>query len=198
MTWWGSALHAAAHNGTLVQDAHLARFTRLEGQFKQTKNLKELDLEIKTEGDFKVLRPTETASVFYWNILKPKPSHICIDEVGILIDSADGNPEKKKNLKFSEVGKETGDQIVSLLKIITMDPNKIDEEFAVQKGANNYVLTPKKKEAAFFESATLSVNAKGLVQQVTILEKSQDQIRIEFLNLKTKNTPVPKDVACPR
>ncbi|UYL09604.1 outer membrane lipoprotein carrier protein LolA [Bdellovibrio sp. SKB1291214] len=187
---------AALQGEAPSKDMKLAEFKKLTGQFKQSKILKELDVEIKTEGRFQVLRPTPEKSVFHWNITKPKPSNICIDGVGIVVDS--GMPPQRKNLKFSEVGKEAGDQIASLLKIITMNQNRITEEFVVQKQGAQYLLTPKNLEKAFFETATLDINKDGLVKNVLIKEKSKDEIRIEFLDMKTQVAAVLKDEKCDR
>jgi len=176
----------------------LANFEQLNGKFKQTKILKELNVEIKTEGRFQVLKQGKDASIFRWDIVKPKPSKICIDSLGIVMDSADGDPAKRKNLKFSEVGKEAGDQIASLLKIITMDQNKIGDEFTIEKQDKLFVLSPKNKDGAFFETATLDINKAGLAQNVMIKEKSQDEIQIHFSDLKTKTTPAAKEETCAR
>jgi hypothetical protein len=187
---------AATQDAGALKDLKLAEFTKLSGQFKQSKNLKELDVEIKTEGNFQVLRPTPDTSVFHWNIEKPKPSNICIDGVGIVVDS--GTPLKRKNLKFSEVGREAGDQIASLLKIITMNQSRIAEEFNIQKQGGLFLLTPKNPGQAFFESSTLEIDKSGLVKKVLILEKSKDEIRIEFLGMKTQNSAIAKDEKCAR
>jgi hypothetical protein len=189
---------AASHRGDAFKEMRLANFEQLMGRFKQKKILKEMDVEIKTEGHFQVLRQGPSASIFRWDIEKPKPSHICIDSVGIVIDSGEGEMRKKKNLKFSEVGKEAGDQIASLLKIITMDQSKIADEFDIQKQGKVFVLTPKNKEGAFFASSTLDVGKSGLVQSVVIQEKSKDEIHIDFVDMKTKDTPIAKDETCVR
>jgi hypothetical protein len=104
----------------------------------------------------------------------------------------------EKNLKFSEVGKEAGDQIASLLKIITMDQAKIADEYNIEKLGKQFLLTPKDKAKAFFESSTLQMNAKGLVEKVVIKEKSQDEIHLQFVELVTKNMPPAKDLKCLR
>ncbi|WP_413293201.1 LolA family protein [Bdellovibrio sp. HCB185ZH] len=187
---------AATQDAGALRDLKLAEFTKLSGQFKQSKSLKELDVEIKTEGNFQVLRPTPDTSVFHWNIEKPKPSNICIDGVGIVVDS--GTPMKRKNLKFSEVGREAGDQIASLLKIITMNQSRIAEEFVIQKQGGSFLLNPKNPAQAFFESATLDIGKSGLVKKVVILEKSKDEIQIDFLNMKTQSSAIAKDEKCAR
>jgi hypothetical protein len=187
---------AATQGESPLKDMKLADFAKLTGQFKQSKILKELDVEIKTEGRFQVLRPTAESSVFHWDIVKPKPSNICIDSVGIVV--ASGTPPKRKNLKFSEVGKEAGDQIASLLKIITMNQDRIAEEFVIQKQGAQYLLTPKNLPQAFFETATLDINKEGLVKNVLIKEKSKDEIRIEFLDMKTQAAAIAKDEKCVR
>jgi hypothetical protein len=116
--------------------------------------------------------------------------------VGIVVDS--GTPPKRKNLKFSEVGREAGDQIASLLKIITMNQSRIVEEFTIQKQGALFLLTPKKPAQAFFETATLDVDKSGLVKKVLIQEKSKDEIRIEFLEMKTQTAAIAKDEKCAR
>ncbi|MBC7370794.1 MAG: outer membrane lipoprotein carrier protein LolA [Bdellovibrionaceae bacterium] len=177
-------------SSTAFAAAQLADFHHLEGRFQQSKLLRELDLEIKTTGNFQVLRPKGRPSVFYWNIVSPKPSKICIDDVGIVIN--------KKNLKFSEVGAETGDQISGMLKIITMDSAKIEESFLVEKKNNQLFLTPKNLESSFFNSATLTLNNKNLVDDVLLIEKSKDQIHIHFSDLKVNIKKIAQVEQCPR
>jgi len=168
----------------------LATFNQLEGKFKQKKLLQELDLEIKTEGRFQVLRPKTAASVFYWNIEVPKASKICIDGEGIVMNG--------KNLKFSEVGDETAESVSGLLKIMTMDPSQLEADFAITQRQDKLQLKPKKPETSLFASADLTLNRRGLVDEVVIYEKSKDRIHIQFSNLKTNSQPLTKEVKCPR
>lgn len=193
----GTTDHGATHNESTLKGLHLADFGELQGSFKQIKWMRDLEVEIKIEGNFKVLKPNKESSIFYWNIEKPKPSQICIDKIGILIETPSVET-KKKDLKFSEVGKEVGDQITGLLKLIMMDQEKIVDEFEVKKNSDHFLLTPKKTREAVFEFVQLKINAEGFVSHVMIKEKSQDEIRIQFSGLKTKNFKLAKDVQCPR
>lgn len=198
----GSASVVASRNGFDLEDMKLANFRELKGRFKQTKIIKELGVEINTEGRFHILKPSPGVSVFHWDIEKPRASRICIDGTGIVIDSEGGNPQgksaKRKDLRFSEVGKEAGDQIANLLKVIIMDEGRIPEDFTVEKKDRHFVLSPKKKEGAFFESVTVEIAKSGLVQNVDIREKSQDEIHLHFMDLKVKHEVIRKDLECIR
>lgn len=177
-------------SGVAFAAPQLAEFEQLEGRFQQKKLLRELDLEIKTSGTFEVRRPKTGPAVFYWSILAPKPSKICIDDVGILMNG--------KNLKFTEVGTEVGDQISGMLKIITMDPAKIADSFDIEQKGQRLVLRPKKPASSFFESATLTLDSKGLTKDVVLTEKSKDQIQIEFSGMKMNSKKLAKVEQCPR
>ncbi len=186
--------NGATHKEVDVEKPHLADFGELTGDFKQIKLLHDLDIEIKTEGNFKVIKANKTSKVFYWNIEKPQASHICIDKDGLMIENL--SSKKKKYLKFSEVGRDVGDQITSLLKIIMMDQEDIEHEFDIKKQNDKLLLTPLKKENAFFASALLKINKLGLVESVAIKEKSQDEINIQFSKLVKKDFQILKDLQC--
>ena len=175
---------------TGLANPQLARFESLAGNFDQVKRIKELDLEIKTAGDFRVLRPKIGAPVFFWNIKTPKPSKICIDDIGLVMN--------EKSMSFSEVGAEAGSQISDMLKIVSMDSKGIEESFKVEKVKDKMLLTPKAAEKSFFKSAELTLNSEGLVRRLVLTEKSADQMDIQFSNLKAQSKPSARVEKCPR
>ncbi|MGE0631835.1 MAG: outer-membrane lipoprotein carrier protein LolA [Pseudobdellovibrionaceae bacterium] len=174
------AANAAAQGGGGIQKMELIPFSRLRGQFQQTKLIKELKLELKSEGSFEINRKNEQSiPTVYWNAVKPKLLAICIDELGMVVESGAGATKKKKTLQFSEVGKETGEQIGHFLRLLTLDQKRIGQEFTVFQKEDKFILDPKNKEKSFFEKAEIKV-VKGLVHNLWIFEKSGDQIYFEF------------------
>lgn len=188
--------YGAAHQEGVSKRLYLANFGELIGVFTQTKLIHELNVEIKTEGTFKILKPNLVSSVFYWNIEKPKVSKICIDQVGLVIETFVAESPKKKYLKFSEVGQDVGDQILSLLKLMMMDQEKILQNYNVKFEKKFWLLIPKAEKGAFFKSAQLKINSLGLLDKIIIKEKSKDEIHLQFSNLKTKPFLAGADILC--
>ena len=193
---FSGAANGAAHKGDGLKDIHLTEFNELAGQFKQTKHLKELDVQIQTQGRFRVSKVAGGKAVFRWDIEKPKPSKFCIDPQGIISQSMTSEGLKTKNLKFSEVGPETGHQIMGVLKVMTLDPQKMGDDFEMKTDGDVLNLTPRNKSQSFFESAQLKIKS-GFVQNLVIKEKSGDEIQIQFSDLKSKSTKV-VETQCPR
>lgn len=178
-----AASNNASHND-ILKKMNLKKFKTLEGRFAQTKFLKDLEVEIKTDGNFEVERSN---SIFHWNVENPKPSQVCLDKTGIVLDSAGS----RKKISFSEIGEDSGRQISSLLKLMSSDPEQLVQEFSVVAAPNQtdtFNLKPKKPENVFFESAQLHISKTGFVDKINLFEKSKDELRIQFSNLKADHT----------
>ena len=163
----------------------LNSFAQIEGQFTQVKTLQELDVTIKTEGVFSITKSVANKSLFHWSIKKPNPSFICIDSEGLQISSG-AETTKKKKIKFSEMGSETNDQILNFFKLLSLNQENAADLFTIEKAGKGFLLTPKAKEKSLFKSVKIEINNQGLVENLQVEEKSQDQIAIHFFNLKTK------------
>jgi hypothetical protein len=178
----GSAKDAASHKQEDANPLKLKNFEDLKGRFFQVKTLKELGVEIKSEGNFQVSRKSEKDRIFHWNVEKPKPSKVCIDAKGIALES---NGSVKK-ISFSEMGPDSGEQMSSLLKLISLDPSQLPQDFKIEAIGPDFLLTPLKPETVFFQTALVHVDAKGLVDHLVLKEKSQDELKVQFKNLSTE------------
>lgn len=174
------ALAAASHK-ELLDKMNLKSFESLKGRFIQVKVLSELGVEIKTEGNFLVNRLDPKASVFNWNVEKPSKSQVCLDSKGVVLDSGG----KKKKIAFSEIGQDSSQQMTSLLKLMSLNPSQLGEDFEIKAAGEDYLLTPKKVEAVFFKTAQIHVNKSGIVDKISVKEKSGDELNIQFSDLKT-------------
>lgn len=176
-----AAENAASHK-ELLKKMNLKSFESLKGRFVQVKILSELEVQIKTEGNFLVNRKDPKASVFNWNVEKPSKSQVCLDSKGVVLDSGG----KKKKISFSEIGQDSGQQMTSLLKLMSLDPGQLDEDFHIKPAGEDYLLTPKKPESVFFQTALIHVSSAGIVDKISVKEKSGDELNIQFSNLKTE------------
>lgn len=173
-----------------TQGLKIKSFAELQGQFTQIKTLQELDVKIKTEGKFKIKKSLDKNLLFIWSILKPSPSVVCIDSEGIQISANELNgksDQKKKQIKFSEVSKETSDQVLNFFKLLSLDQESSENLFFIHQEGKSFLLAPKDPQTSLLRSVRIEVNRKGLIKNLLIEEKSSDKIQIQFLNLKTKD-----------
>ena len=169
----------------------LNSFAEIQGQFTQVKTLQELDVTIKTEGLFSIAKSVSNKSLFHWNIKKPTSSFVCIDSEGLQISSESTDKSttaKKKQIKFSEMGTETNDQILNFFKLLSLNQENAAELFTIQRSGTGFLLTPKDKEKSLFKAVQIEINKQGLVDNLVVEEKSQDKITIHFFNMKTKKS----------
>lgn len=183
-----AAALAAAPSEALLR---LNSFAHIEGQFTQVKTLQEINVSIKTEGDFAITKSVSNKSLLHWNIKKPTKSLICIDSEGLQMTSVSDNkqnPITKKQIKFSEMGAETNDQILNFFKLLSLNQESAAQLFTVQPSGQGFLLTPKDKEKSVFENVHIKINKQGLIENLLVQEKSHDKIEIRFFNIKTKKT----------
>jgi hypothetical protein len=190
-TSFSAAKPADASHKSVIEKMNLKAFETLQGRFVQEKIISEIGVEIKTEGNFKVSRVSATDSVFHWNVEKPQVSKICLDAKGIVLDSLGG----LKKISFDEMGPDSGQQISSLIKLISSDPEQMAKDFSIKEKntPNEYELTPKDLKKVFFERAEIHVGSNGLMDRIKLIEKSKgkevadvarDELRIQFSDLK--------------
>lgn len=169
----------------------LNSFAQIQGQFTQVKTLQELDVTIKSEGLFSITKFVSNKSLFHWSIKKPTSSFICIDSEGLQISSEPADKSttaKKKQIKFSEMGTETNDQILNFFKLLSLNQENAAELFTIERSGQGFLLTPKDKEKSLFKTVQIEINKQGLVDNLIVEEKSQDKIAIHFFNMKTKKS----------
>src|SRR4051812_3875254 len=93
--------HAAP--GRPVARAELAKalafyrtITRIRVRFQETKILKEMNLKLPSEGNLVVTRPNSVR----WEVVKPSPLVVFLDDKHVEIISGSGPGEKKESYSF--------------------------------------------------------------------------------------------------
>ncbi|HRO66387.1 MAG TPA: outer membrane lipoprotein carrier protein LolA [Pseudobdellovibrionaceae bacterium] len=191
----GTPVFAAMQEASTDVAFKPAVFEDLQGEFRQSKALKALDVEIKTEGRFRVIRLGSGKHVVHWRIEKPKPSTVCLDPEGIVLESATGG---KKSLRMAEIGREVGEQMGSLFGLLGLEPDQVQKDFQVRKKGAGFLLTPKDSEKFFFETVELELDSVGLVKRMILTEKNKDEMRLSFVKLKMQKIGPKTETACAR
>ena len=159
----------------------------VEAPFKQIKTIKDMGLEIKSEGIFSLKRPRQVR----WEILKPSPVLISMNDREIVLKTGTKKESHTQTFKFDEIpstkiaGSMTG--LMAWLDLNSKDLYRQYEVFA--DGDNRFKFIPRDKTASPFLNLVMKMNNKGLVEKVDINEVSGDSMSIVFGQAKimTKN-----------
>lgn len=181
----GAAFGARCGKRHLVSAAELETklkqyksISKLEARFEQVKTLKDAGVTLKSSGIFSLRMEHGGPAVVDWTVEKPAYLRLHITDKSI--DLAE---------KAGEAGKpviENREAQARILRPIyawlTVDAAKISEQFEIDH-CGHYRLTPKDKDSPIKEMY-MSLNGSGLVESVTLNEKSGDHMQITFLSTK--------------
>lgn len=154
----------------------------LSGHFEQQKKLKELDVEIKTSGKFRIKRLSAQKVALIWKIEKPDSMMVCIDEQTVVFD----NPrlKKKTTLKMSEISQQDSSGLTKMVHLIKMNPETLEQDFIITGGPKKFTVVPKNKGDYQFAQAILELDAQKNLKQVVLHEVNEDSLHIQFTNTK--------------
>lgn len=182
----GSQVQAATLTEKQLSErlAQYRSISRLEATFKQTKTIKDLDVQIKSEGRFVL----EKGGKVQWEILKP--SHVVIsmnhEVVKIQTDGENGKEIQTQTVHFNDLpSKKVAQSLSGLMVWLNLDSHELASKYDVSKEKNEFRFTPREKKSFDpFQNLLMALDAHGHVKEVKILENSGDFIDIEFGNPK--------------
>ncbi len=150
----------------------------IEASFTQVKTLKDMNMSIKSSGTFKITRPNQ----ILWKIKEPAPVSIIISAQEIKIQSGQGTGAQTEIYKLSSLpsGK-MAKSMSGLMAWLNLDSKEIYKNYDVTSTEKNqYVFTPKDKDAQGFKTLGMTLDNKGFVKKIKMVEISDDTIDIEF------------------
>lgn len=183
----GTATHVELFEMTLSQlKIELAFYLNdhsLSGQFVQNKLIKELKLNLKSEGSFRVVQQKNKPAFIIWNILKPDALNVCILGPELFIKTKNKNKSEviQQNLNDIEASDPTG--MAKLQALIVVDPEAIFKKFNILKSKNKLILKNKDIKEDLGE-IKLTLNKEKLIETVEVTEVTGDVLTIQFLNIK--------------
>ena len=152
----------------------------LEAAFHQKKILKDLDMNLKSEGKLSFTRPDQVT----WEILKPSPLKVELNSQEIRLQNG-------KDVQTIKAGGPQTQSLQGLVTWLKLDANEIyKEDQVLEVGPRHYIFKPRKPEQSPFASLDLTLSAKGYLQKFILHENSGDLLEIEFDSPKI--TLVPK------
>ncbi len=170
--------------------------SRLTGHFEQVKTIKEIDVQIKTSGQFEIRRQSNHNVSLVWKIEKPDPMMVCIDDETVVFD----NPrlKKKSTLKMSEISSQDSAGLTKLVQLIKMNPDLLASDFLVATDNKKYYISPKDKKNYQFSNAEVELDPKKNVREILLNEVNGDELLIKFAQTKeaTLNEAELKTKAC--
>ncbi len=154
-----------------------SKLSELSAHFSQTKELKSIGVELKSQGNLRFKRP----DFFEWAVTSPKnfvfsfkDNQIILMEDGKVIKSADSAKLDQKMLTA-----------ISHLKAwLMIDKKFIEENYDIKNTkANIYEFTPK-SEVKMFKHIQIETGKDAPIKKIALTEISNDVIVIEFSQTK--------------
>lgn len=145
-------------------------------EFQETKHLKDMGLDLKSEGRLEVAPPDRVI----WQIRKPSPLTVRIDTKRVEIVSGVGKEESRQEVKLDDIsGDRRGGGIGSILPWLTLDAERLTADYRV---------TQIDDQDFRFESRTrpekieLRLGKGGVLRRLRLFESSGDSIELSFDN----------------
>ncbi len=161
---------------------HYKEIAGLEAHFQQVKEFKALKISLKSEGKFRMSRENGQA-VVEWQILKPAFLKLKISEKSLEIFEQPGQAGKPLLENQTMQAK----VLKPLYAWLSMNGRFIAEQYDVfPEGKGKFRLQPKEKDAPI-NSVVIALGTNQLVEKVTIMERSGDDIKISFTETKTES-----------
>lgn len=155
-----------------------------EVPFQQTKKLKGLDLKLRSKGLLTVHR--QSPYLISWKVTEPAPLEIRIEEKKVEIIS--GEPQKQTRQSFDP--KQAGSQeatkgFARLGAWMRMDATELARNYNIEAEAGNQI-SFQPREPDSIRQVKLQVGPNGQLKSMKLFEASDDEVEIEFGNLKSR------------
>lgn len=150
----------------------------LKTNFHQTKHVKDLDLDLQSEGSLVLIRPERVV----WKIKKPSPTELILENRKIEMTSGEGSNKKTQNFSLDgAMDPAITKSLLSMIAWLKLDLAAIRDAYTIYGlEKDTYQCVPKDEKGSVFKSLTLSLHSKGHMQKLLIEEKSGDHIEIAF------------------
>ena len=167
----------------------LQAFSLLKGHFEQIKTIKDLNVSIKTTGEYELSKDQSGQVMVRWKIQKPEPMNICIDVKQIVFDNL--GLHKKTTLKLEEVSQQDSSGMTKLMSLIRLDPQEMNQNFNIDKKKSLLIVTPKELKANSFKKAEIELDHGKNLKSVNLVESNEDTLQIQFTKTKVDRAAAP-------
>lgn len=154
-----------------------------EAPFKQIKHLKEMGVDLKSEGRLDVERPDRVS----WEILKPSHVEVTIDKTEVRMTSGEGADKSEHRFQLSELPKDKGAGGVGLIMPwLLLDAERIAADYKITKVDDKTFRFQPRTSSKLFEQIEIVLAPTGFLRRLTLNESSGDFLEITFESPKIK------------
>lgn len=159
-----------------------AALTTLDVDFKQTKTLKDMNLQLKSEGHLTLRRPDR----LIWKITRPQPLEILMSPNALTIRSGVGQDAQTQTLNTEALGSDQASRsMVGLLAWLNLDGHALAQDYEIYAvGQRLFRFLPKDKAMSPFASLEMKLSSDGQLERLALAEKSGDRLDIQFAKPK--------------
>ena len=151
---------------------------KLDVDFKQTKTLKDIQLDLKSEGHMTMTLPDHVQ----WKILKPEPMTVDLQQQKITIHSATNTQTFSQDQNPSAKDRKS---LATMLSWLKLDAGAIMSQYdVVQLAPHKFRFTAKDKDEPMLKSLEMELTPAGHVAVLLFHEASGDEIRLQFAKPK--------------
>jgi hypothetical protein len=146
---------------------------KLDVDFKQTKHLSDLALDLNSEGHLSLRRPDHVE----WKITKPESLSVELEGGRIRIHGAKGDET------FDSADAQEADRrrMEALLNWLKLDADAIARDFTIEKkDTTHFTFTAKPGHPSLVTALEMELAASGHVTKLLFRERSGDEIRLSF------------------
>jgi outer membrane lipoprotein-sorting protein len=155
-----------------------ASISHLEVGFKQTKTLKDMGIQLKSEGKLTLTRPDQVV----WEIKSPGSVRISFNKSEIRIQSGKGADATTQVLKVGEASSDQAEKsMAGMMAWLNLDSKSLYDQYNIfAEGKHTFRFEPKQKSASPFSDLQMILGSDGQLNHLTIHELSGDVIDTEF------------------
>lgn len=171
--------------------------TYLRGNFSQIKFISALQMQIKSNGNFEVQKKANNEQSILWSILLPEKMKIKICRDKLLIENPNlSGSEKIRVINIKDQQSDMAGNYIYLMKIMDFDVESIAQDFDIRFLEKKYIFVPKNNENINLKEIQILLNKEMNIQQITLLEKNSDYLRIDFNQLRQGKLAAKSEISC--
>jgi outer membrane lipoprotein-sorting protein len=148
----------------------------LEADFRQVKNLREMGMQMKSEGRLTLRRPDSVI----WEVTKPARVKVELTSAGIRITSGEGTTATVQSFSAAQMPKD-GDALGlhDLVAWLRLDAHALSEQYTITRTTtDHFIFAPKK--IGPFKTMEMDLSGAGQLTKLVLNESSGDQMTLQF------------------
>lgn len=158
--------------------AKYQKIATLSVHFRQKKSLKDMDLNLESEGDLELTPPQRVI----YKVNKPARLVVTMTPSEIRFENGSGSDATVQTFKTTAIPGETEKRnMQAMVNWLKMDPQALSREYLISTDhENNFHFAPREVATSPFQQLELKLGSSGHVKHLTMHERSGDQIEFFF------------------